>query len=307
MPGKQVTELDTLPSFTDTSLLPVHNGAGLKKGTLTQLSNFLGTKFSNPNLLINPDFKINQRGKGTYSSTGAGGTVDRWVGTNVKTVVNSDNTVTVSSLSGTGYYTQHEENISYGKHTYSIYVQAITGTVKAFYKSKDSKDIELGTLKQGLNTFTSVDDGFKSFFLSIAGGSSVTLKYAKVEQGAVATSFIAPNMAEEITKCKRYFQVLNVFEGFVGSVSYWNLYTKFYVGAMRTTSPTITANVSSATINLSGDNTDRKLQLSNSITPTMYLNELIITHKSATNFGYNAFTACIFRSAITYNVDAEIY
>lgn len=307
MPGKQVTELDTLPSFTDTSLLPVHNGAGLKKGTLTQLSNFLGTKFSNPNLLINPDFKINQRGKSTYSLTGAGATVDRWLGTNAKTVVNSDNTVTVSSLSGTGYFTQHEENISYGKHTYSIYVQAITGTVKAFYKSKNSKNIELGTLKQGLNTFTSVDDGFKSFFLNIAGGSSVTLKYVKVEQGTVATAFIAPNMAEEITKCKRYFQVLNVFEGFVGSVSYWNLYTKFYVGAMRTTSPTITANVSSATINLSGDNTDRKLQLSNSITPTMYLNELIITHKSATNFGYNAFTACIFRSAITYNVDAEIY
>lgn len=307
MPGKQVTELDALPSFTDNSLLPVHNGAGLKKGLLSQLADYLGKKFSNPNLLINPDFKINQRGKSTYSSTGAGATVDRWLGTNAKTVVNSDNTVTVSSLSGTGYFTQHEENISYGKHTYSIYVQAITGTVKAFYKSKNSKDIELGTLKQGLNTFTSVDDGFKSFFLNIAGGSSVTLKYVKVEQGTVATAFIAPNMAEEITKCKRYFQVLNVFEGFVGSASYWNLYTKFYVGAMRTTSPTITANVSSATINLSGDNTDRKLQLSNSITPTMYLNELIITHKSATNFGYNAFTACIFRSAITYNVDAEIY
>lgn len=208
MPGKQVTELDALPSFTDNSLLPVHNGAGLKKGSLSQLANYLGNKFSNPNLLINPDFKINQRGKSTYSSTGAGGTVDRWVGTNVKTVVNSDNTVTVSSLSGTGYYTQHEENISYGKHTYSIYVQAITGTVKAFYKSKDSKDIELGTLKQGLNTFTSVDDGFKSFFLSIAGGSSVTLKYAKIEQGAVATSFIAPSPVEEYPKCQRYFQYI---------------------------------------------------------------------------------------------------
>lgn len=199
-----------MPSFTDTSLLPVHNGAGLKKGSLSQLSNYLGTKFSNPNLLTNPDFKINQRAKSTYSSTGAGGTVDRWVGTNVKTVVNSDDTVTVSSLSGAGYYTQHEENISYGKHTYSIYVQAITGTVKAFYKSKDSKDIELGTLKQGLNTFTSVDDGFKSFFLSIAGGSSVTLKYAKVEQGTVATSFIAPNRADELIKCCRFFQSFQV-------------------------------------------------------------------------------------------------
>ena len=204
MPGKQVTELDALPSFTDTSLLPVHNGAGLKKGSLSQLSNYLGNKFSNPNLLTNPDFRINQREKSTYSSTGAGGTVDRWVGTNVKTVVNSDGTVTVSSLSGTGYYTQHEENISYGKHTYSIYVQAITGTVKAFYKSKDSEDVELGALKQGLNIFTSVDDGFKTFFLSIAGGSSVTLKYVKVEQGTVATSFIAPNPAEELTKCYRF-------------------------------------------------------------------------------------------------------
>lgn len=95
--------------------------------------------FSNPNLLINPDFKINQRGNSTYSSTGAFGTVDRWVGTNAKVDVNSDNTVTVSSLSGIGYYTQHEESISYGKHTYSIYVQAITGTVKAFYKTKIQK------------------------------------------------------------------------------------------------------------------------------------------------------------------------
>lgn len=186
----------------------MHNGAGLKKGLLSQLANYLGNKFSNPNLLTNPDFKINQRGKSTYSSTGAGGTVDRWVGTNVKTVVNSDGTVTVSSLSGVGYYMQHEESISYGKHTYSIYVQAITGTVKALYKSKDSNDIGLGTLKQGLNTFTSSDDGFKSFFLSIAGGSSVTLKYAKVEQGTVATSYIAPNPIEEYPKCQRYFQYI---------------------------------------------------------------------------------------------------
>lgn len=210
MEGKQVTELDALPGFTDTSLLPVHNGAGLKKGLLSQLASYLGNKFSNPNLLTNPDFKINQRGKSTYSSTGAGGTVDRWVGTNVKTVVNSDSTVSITSLSGTGYYTQHEEDISYGKHTYSIYVQAISGTVKAFYKSKDSKDNELGTLKQGLNTFTSVDNGFKSFFLSIAGGSSVALKYAKVEQGTVATSFIAPNRAEEFVKCCRFFQTFQV-------------------------------------------------------------------------------------------------
>lgn len=238
MEGKQVTELDALPSFTDTSLLPVHNGAGLKKGSLSQLANYLGNKFSNPNLLINPDFKINQRAKSTYSSTGAGGTVDRWVGTNVKTVVNSDGTVTVSSLSGTGYYTQHEENISYGKHAYSIYVQAITGTVKAFYKSKDSKDNELGTLKQGLNTFTSVDDGFKSFFLSIAGGSSVTLKYTKVEKGTVATPFIDPNRAEELVKCCRFFQSFQVLYSTYG-VANQHYYQKLPLVTLFRSNPTV--------------------------------------------------------------------
>ena len=205
MPGKQVTELDALPSFTDNSLLPVHNGAGLKKGLLSQLASYLGNKFSNPNLLINPDFKINQRGQSTYSSTSVtSGSVDRWLISNAKAVVNSDSTVTVSSPSGIGHYTQNEENISYGKHTYSIYVQALTGTVKAFYKNKDSKDVQLGILKNGLNTFVSSDDGFKSFFLQIMSGSSATLEYAKVEQGSVATSFIVPNPTEELMKCYRY-------------------------------------------------------------------------------------------------------
>ena len=76
MAGKQVTELDALPGFTDDSLLPVHNGAGLKKGLLSQLANYLGNKFSNPNLLINPDFKVNQRGLTTYNESDY--SFDRW-------------------------------------------------------------------------------------------------------------------------------------------------------------------------------------------------------------------------------------
>ena len=36
------------------------------------------------------------------------------------------------------------------------------------------------------------------------------MKYAKVEQGTVATSFIAPNRAEEFVKCCRFFQTFQV-------------------------------------------------------------------------------------------------
>lgn len=301
MPGKQVTELDALPSFTDTSLLPVHNGAGLKKGLLSQLANYLGTKFSNPNLLINPDFKINQRGATSYEQQGY--SVDRWKIWNVTVTPSPSGGITVKNDKYTdiGTFVQPLENATEGDSTLSCYVTSVSGTVTMV--ADDNSQV---ILKQGLNV-VHTSKSTKTFTIFLNRGTSITLKWVKLEQGKVATEFIAPNYAEELTKCKRFFQVLNVFEGFVGSVSYWNLYTKFYVGAMRTTSPTIISNVSSATINLSGDNTDRKLQLGNSITPAMYLNELIITHKSATNFGYSAFTACIFRSAITYNVDAEIY
>ena len=301
MAGKQVTELDTLPSFTDTSLLPVHNGAGLKKGLLSQLANYLGTKFSNPNLLINPDFKINQRGATSYEQQGY--SVDRWKIRNITVTPNANGGITVKNdkYEDTGTFVQILENATEDDSTLSCYVTSVSGTVTMV--ADDNSQV---ILKQGLNVVhTSMST--KNFTISLNQGTSVTIKWVKLEQGKVATEFIAPNIAEELTKCNRFFRVLSVYEGFVGAVSYWNLYTKFYVGAMRTTSPTITANVSSATINLSGDNTERELQLSNNISPTMHLNELIITHKSATSFGYNAFTACIFRSAITYNVDAEIY
>lgn len=301
MQGKQVTELDALPSFTDTSLLPVHNGAGLKKGLLSQLANYLGNKFSNPNLLINPDFKINQRGATSYEKQGY--SVDRWKIWNVTVTPSSNGGITIKNdkYTDSGTFIQVLENATEGDSTLSCYVTSVSGTVTMV--SDDNSQV---VLKQGLNV-VHTSKSTKNFTIFLNQGTSITLKWVKLEQGKAATEFIAPNIAEELTKCNRFFRVLNVYEGFVGAVSYWNLYTKFYVGAMRTTSPTITANVSSTTINLSGDNTDRKLQLSNNISPTMYLNELIITHKSATNFGYNAFTACIFRSAITYNVDAEIY
>ena len=206
MPGKQFTDLTKVSVLKDSDIFAVHDGNGLKKSSMGDVTTYMSDKFSNPNLLINPDFKINQRGESAYSSTKTVYTVDRWAISNAKVSVNSDSSVTASSLDSIGYFKQHVESISYGKHTYSIYVQAITGTVRAFYVNKDSKDVELGTLKLGLNTFVSADDGFKTLFMHIADDSSVTLKYAKVEQGTVATHFVAPNLADELVKCKRFTQ-----------------------------------------------------------------------------------------------------
>lgn len=201
MPGKQVTELDALPSFTDTSLLPVHNGAGLKKGLLSQLANYLGTKFSNPNLLINPDFKINQRGLNSYTSDGY--TVDRW------RVASSTLNATTKTLSSSnregGTLLQYLEGSNAGTFTVTLNAISVTGTV--YFSWKDGATYRRGaTITKGINTYTFSASSLTCVGIEVATGASVQLSYMKLEQGAVATSFIAPNQAEEYLKCERFYQ-----------------------------------------------------------------------------------------------------
>lgn len=210
MAGKQVTELEALPSFTDNSLLPVHNGAGLKKGLLSQLANYLGTKFSNPNLLINPDFKINQRGETSYTSAVAQTikivySVDRWCLYGHSLTVNSDKSVTITPTTySDGALIQNLETPVDGDITVQVYAVGVSGTATVSVRQfDDSSNAEIGTLKNGLNTFT-FSKGIKRLIIRVKSGT-LTLKYAKVEQGKVATSFVAPNPADELIKCQRYY------------------------------------------------------------------------------------------------------
>ena len=210
MAGKQVTELDALPSFTDNSLLPVHNGAGLKKGLLSQLADYLGKKFSNPNLLINPDFKINQRGATSYTSAVAQTikvvySVDRWCLYGHSLTVNSDKSVTITPTTySDGALIQNLETPVDGDITVQVYAVGVSGTATVSVGPSDgSSTTEIGTLKNGLNTFT-FSKGIKRLVIRVKSGT-LTLKYAKVEQGTVATTFVAPNYADELIKCQRYY------------------------------------------------------------------------------------------------------
>lgn len=205
MPGKQVTELNALYNFTDTSLLPVHNGLGLKKGTLTQLADYLGTKFSNPNLLINPDFKINQRGATSYEEQGY--SVDRWKIWKVTVTPSTNGGITIKSdkYTETGNILQYLENATEGDITLSCYVTSVSGTV-IMVASEDSQVTDNSpkvVLKQGLNVLHT-SKNTRAFIIFLNQGTSVTLKWVKLEQGTVATPFVASNPAEELTKCYRF-------------------------------------------------------------------------------------------------------
>ena len=238
--GKQVTELDALPSFTDTSLLPVHNGAGLKKGLLSQLANYLGNKFSNPNLLINPDFKINQRGATSYTREEY--TVDRW---KIKSgTVNASSSGITVTLNNRGQFIQLLEKTLSGTYTATIKVTSITGDC-ALYVGEHSFQLN----KAG--TFTVTENGFISgisLYKDTAGTCTINVEYIKLEQGTVATPFIAPNPAEELIKCERFFIYMpEIFfspyagsrTSFGGSGQYYQNISGLFPVKMRV-SPTIT-------------------------------------------------------------------
>lgn len=206
MAGKQVTELDALPSFTDTSLLPVHNGAGLKKGTLSQLTDYIAERFSNPNLLINSNFRVDQRGRGTYTNntTKPIYTLDRWMSINTEVVYNIDGTATITSLATTdtsSWLKQILEHAINDTCTLSCNITAVTGNAYLYNQAKGKKIVK------GLNTVTL--SYLKEASIELKQGASITIEWIKLEKGSKATAYVAPNYANELQKCMMYYNVVN--------------------------------------------------------------------------------------------------
>lgn len=165
--------------------------------------------FSNPNLLINPDFRINQRGETSYTSAAAQTikivySVDRWCLYGHSLTVNSDKSLTITPTTySDGAFIQNLETPVDGDITVQVYAVGVSGTATVSVRQfDDSSNAEIGTLKNGLNTFT-FSKGIKRLIIRVKSGT-LTLKYAKVEKGTVATPFVSPNPAEELTKCYRF-------------------------------------------------------------------------------------------------------
>lgn len=298
MAGKQVTELDALPSFTDNSLLPVHNGAGLKKGLLSQLASYLGTKFSNPNLLINPDFKINQRGSANYTRNGY--TVDRWKVDN-GTVKPQSNGVTVT-LNNKAQFIQPFENTLSGTHTATIKVTSITGDCVLFIGSHSLQLNKAGT-------FTITENGSItgiSLYKSTAGTCTINVEYIKLEQGSVSTPFMIPNYADELVKCQRYFMYLP------SSMTGYRFNAEIYVyienlDKMRTDGTTgITGNNDDTNL-LFGGNTLQKLKVNVSATSVNHANKFAKVYLDGITSPYYNATLGIDMNSTKIYVDAEIY
>lgn len=189
---------------------------------------------ANTNLLINPDFRVNQRGLSEYS-TGSKYTVDRWLcqikasdagkinvinnGLNVESIELSDSSQSYINLIQP--INLNDYPLLYGKTvTLSIKLSNVVGTVhlrcmQGYRLQSDWVSDQRVQATDGVITLTFdiVEDSSNPilYFMvcmdSLVYPSSCTVEWAKLELGSIATPFVPPDPATELVKCQRYYQI----------------------------------------------------------------------------------------------------
>ena len=179
------------------------------------------SEISNPNLLINPDFSINQRGQESYTGTGYG--VDRWCGYQLNEMLctpRSGYGVKLSApttTTGTGaFYRQIFEDSQLSKLagrtvTVSFKVSANRGTSNIYVRTManassvgDTPKIDSGATGIVSKTVTlpSPLTSLEIVFRKGTGTLSVDIDWVKLEIGSTATEFVPPLVEEELLKCQ---------------------------------------------------------------------------------------------------------
>ena len=176
---------------------------------------------SNPNLLINPDFRVNQRGQNEYST---GYTVDRWYSPGkcsaapISGGVKLTSTVTASSTTH-AFWQNFEFPLPPGKYTLSLKAADVTGVWAARIRTVTAAGDYVDSyytprLQAGINSVT-VDLSDSEYISAVSigfnkgneAGNSLKLAWAKLEGGSLATPFVPPDYAAELAKCQRFYQV----------------------------------------------------------------------------------------------------
>lgn len=201
----------------------VVNGITYKKFKFSNLKGEKGDKGdtglpggSNPNLLINGDFSINQRGLEEYGNA-TQYTVDRWqlsTQTNVNISFNASTKTLSNTGTSSGYFMQiiepNDVDKIWGKTwTFSvkvngnIYSKTFTAPSTAPTTSQDIAPtlVCIQNLCQVRLFYYAIPNTI-GFTFDIWQGS-VTIDYAKLELGSVATPFSPRPYAEELALCQR--------------------------------------------------------------------------------------------------------
>lgn len=184
---------------------------------------------SNPNLLTNPDFRVNQRGMTAYSS---GYSADRWFieGNKCTVTAGADGVLIKSAIkldSNAHVFWQKAENpLAPGKYTLSLNVLEVSGVWSARIRTVNSSgdyadSYYTPVLHVGLNKVSvELPEGEYISAVSVGCnkdtevGDSVKLAWVKLESGSLATPFVPPDYAVELAKCQRYLLKLSQWSAY---------------------------------------------------------------------------------------------
>lgn len=213
-----------------------------RKTTLNGISEFTNKKLdekfndintninqlSNPNLLINGDFQVWQRGTSFNISTSSRGyTADRWRVFNqanttsiiTKTTDGIKHTSTGTGVSSLEYVFEVPTNLKNKTVTFSYEMKCSKPIVIDFYIFKGQDIVQVLTTKKiscttDYNIFTHTfvipsDVDLVTFWINRVGegrteGITFDVKWVKLELGTVATPFTPRPFGEELALCQRY-------------------------------------------------------------------------------------------------------
>lgn len=182
----------------------------------------LGESYIGTNLLINPDFAVNQRGMANYSSAY---TVDRWKTGGAKITVN-DGFVTLENTtekaSATLYQVVEKPAALSGKTVtlsfdYDLKTEGAWISVQAVTNGSwnPSAPVKLTDTRRNVkSTVITLPENLTDLRLALVIHSTdsapfaiVDIYGAKLELGKIATPIIPADPATELAKCQRYYQI----------------------------------------------------------------------------------------------------
>ena len=165
---------------------------------------------SNPNLLINPNFKINQRGSDEYSSEDY--CVDGWRIYKDGKVTKTDSGIIISLKDGATtngiLYQKNEVLADYvGKDiTLSVSVgdTVYSGNIVVPASAASAKTV---MTPHGEWYLYHLSNNIIQVACLVREANTDVVNWVKVEIGSVATQFVSPDPATELAKCQRYYQI----------------------------------------------------------------------------------------------------
>lgn len=199
--------------------------------TLGSVTEEISRAVSNPNHIINSNFRINQRGKTEYTGSGTY-SVDMWKCKNDAVITPIDDGIKVGLISGAlstnvadaQQIIENYADFSGKTCTVSVNVSDLSAAgAKVLVRVNDSSgNIQFPAVKDitsaGITSVTfDVPDDITYMDVWIRGADmritgetadSYTLfRWAKLEIGSIATPFVPPDPATELAKCQRYYQI----------------------------------------------------------------------------------------------------